>query len=263
MTASLKGRNALVTGSTSGIGAAIAEGLAMEGANVMLNGFGAPEAVEAQRARLAERAGVAVGYNPADLGAPGAVADLVADARNFLGSIDILVNNAGIQHVAPIEAFPPEQWDRILAVNLSSAFHTTRLTVAGMKERGWGRIISTASTHGLISSPFKCAYAAAKHGIVGLTKTVALEVAETGITVNAICPGYVLTPLVEQQIPSLAKSRGISEETVKREVMLQSQPTKRFVGVDEVAALAVFLCSAAAASITGSALTIDGGCTAQ
>ncbi len=263
MTKDLMGRNALVTGSTSGIGAAIAEGLAAAGANVMLNGFGDMEAIEAHRAELAERTGVEVAFNPADLAKPDEIRGLIDDTRSRLGSVDILVNNAGIQHVSPIESFPPEQWDRVIAINLSSAFHTIRLTLAAMKENGWGRIINLASTHGLVSSPFKSAYAAAKHGIVGLTKTVALEAAQSGVTVNAICPGYVLTPLVEKQIPELARSRGISEDAVKRDVMLQSQPTKRFVDVKEISALAAFLCSDAAASITGSALTIDGGCTAQ
>lgn len=263
MADSLKGRNALVTGSTSGIGAAIAEALAMQGANVMLNGFGEPDAIEAQRAELARRTGVAVGFNPADLSDPGAIGGLVDAAREFLGSVDILVNNAGLQHVEPLEDFPPAQWDRIIAVNLSAAFHTIRLCIGDMKARGWGRIINNASTHGLISSPFKSAYAAAKHGLVGLTKTAALESAESGVTVNAICPGYVLTPLVEGQIPEQARSHGISEEEVKRNVMLASQPTRRFVTVEEVAALAVYLCSDAAVSITGSALTIDGGWTAH
>ena len=263
MTKNLDGRNALVTGSTSGIGAAIAAGLAAAGANVMLNGFGNQQAIEAQRAGLAERTGAQVAFNPADLAKPDEISGLVEDTIRRFGSVDILVNNAGIQHVSPIEAFPPEQWDRVIAINLSSAFHTIRLTLAAMKANGWGRIINLASTHGLVSSPFKSAYAAAKHGIVGLTKTVALEAAQSGVTANAICPGYVLTPLVERQIPELARSRGISEDAVKRDVMLQSQPTKRFVDIEEISALAVFLCSNAAASITGSALTIDGGCTAQ
>jgi 3-hydroxybutyrate dehydrogenase len=263
MTQPLNGRNALITGSTSGIGLGIASALAESGVGVMLNGFGEADDIERMRDTLADRTGSRVGYHPADLSKPDQIIDLIRETKEFLGSIDILVNNAGIQFVSPLESFPPETWDRIIAINLSAAFHTIRLVIADMKVSGWGRIINMASSHGLVSSPFKSAYAAAKHGVVGLTKTAALEAAESGVTVNAICPGYVLTPLVENQIPDLAQSRGISEEEVKRDVMLQSQPTRRFVTVSEVADLVTFLCSDSAISITGSALTIDGGCTAQ
>jgi 3-hydroxybutyrate dehydrogenase len=263
MEQSLKGRAALVSGSTSGIGLAIATGLAEAGADVMLNGFG--EAVDIERIKedLSSRSGARVLHHGADMSIPSDIADLIAHATDAFGGIDILVNNAGIQFVAPIEEFPPEKWDAIIAINLSAAFHTIRHALGGMKERGWGRIINISSTHGLVSSPFKSAYAAAKHGIIGLTKTVALETAEQGITVNAICPGYVLTPLVEKQIPDLARSRGLTEDQVKRDVMLHAQPIGKFVTVEEISALTVFLCSPGAVSITGAALTIDGGCTAQ
>ena len=256
-------RNAIVTGSTSGIGLAMAEALAGAGHNVMLNGFGDAEEIEQTRAALAERCAVEVGYNGADMTKPDQIADLVKAAETAFGQVDIVVNNAGIQHVEPVEDFPIEKWDAILAINLSSAFHTVRLTFAGMKERGWGRVINLSSAHGFVASPFKTAYVAAKHGMLGLTKVLALEGAEHGVTANAICPGYVLTPLVEKQIPDTAKARGISEDEVINQVMLAPQPTKQFVKTEEVGALAAFLCTDAAASITGAALPIDGGWTAQ
>jgi 3-hydroxybutyrate dehydrogenase len=259
----LKGRTALVTGSTSGIGLGIAEALAREGANVVLNGFGEKAEIEALRARLADRYRVTVKYDGADMSRGEAIAAMMASATAEFGAVDVLVNNAGIQHVAPIDEFPVAKWDAILAINLSAAFHTTRLALPAMKQKGWGRIVNIASAHALVASPYKSAYVAAKHGIAGLTKTVALEVAEQGITVNAVCPGYVLTPLVEKQIPDTAKARGLTEEQVKRDVLLAAQPTKKFVTVEEVAALTVFLASAEAASITGAVIPIEGGWTAH
>lgn len=256
-------RTALVTGSTSGIGLGIAEALCQAGMNVMLNGFGDPGAIEAVRQGLADSHGVSVGFNPADMSDPAAIAGLVETTTQDLGPIDVLVNNAGIQHVAPVEEFPIEKWDAILAINLSAAFHAIRLALPGMKARGWGRIVNVASAHGLVASPYKAAYVAAKHGLLGLTKTVALEAAEASVTSNAVCPGYVLTPLVEQQIPDTAKARGITEEEVKRDVLLAAQPTKQFVAVEQLGALAVFLCTDQAAQITGTALPVDGGWTAQ
>jgi len=256
-------KNAIVTGSTSGIGLGIATALARQGMNLMLNGFGDPQAIEQIRAELAATYGVQVLYSDADMSKPAAIEAVVAQAQAELGQIDVLVNNAGIQHVSPVEDFPPEKWDAILAINLSSAFHTTRLLLPGMKARGWGRIINLASAHGLVASPYKSAYVAAKHGVIGLTKSVALEAAEAGVTVNAICPGYVLTPLVEKQIPDTAKARGITEEEVKRDVLLKAQPTKKFVTVEQLGEAVLFLCSDAAASITGSSLSMDGGWTAQ
>jgi 3-hydroxybutyrate dehydrogenase len=260
---SLKGKTALVTGSTSGIGLGIATRLAAEGANIVLNGFGAAAEVERLRAQLAAAHGVSVIYDGADMTNPAAIAAMVGKAIARFGAVDVLVNNAGIQHVAPVDEFPLDKWDAIIAINLSSSFHTVRAALPAMKARGWGRIINIASAHALVASPFKSAYVAAKHGIAGFTKTIALEVAEKGITVNAICPGYVLTPLVEKQIPDTARARGITEEAVKRDVLLAAQPTKKFVAVEEVAALAAFLCSPAAASITGALLPLDGGWTAQ
>ena len=257
------GRNAIVTGSTSGIGLGIATALARAGMNVMLNGFGEEADIEGLRSGLEGAHGVTVRYHGADMTRPGEIEDLIAVATRDLGSVDVVVNNAGIQNVAPIEAFPVEKWDAILAINLSSAFHTTRLALPGMKERKWGRIINLASAHALVASPFKSAYVAAKHGLLGLTKTVALEAAEFGVTCNAICPGYVRTPLVEKQIPDTAKARGISEEEVVRDVMLAPQATKQFVTVEQLGGLAVFLCSDAAAQITGAALPVDGGWTAH
>ncbi len=259
---SLQGRSALVTGSTSGIGLACARALAHEGANITLNGFGDPAQIEQLCTSLAQECGVQVRYSPADMTQPAQVATMVREAEEAFGSLDILLNNAGIQHVAPVEEFPSEKWDAIIAINLSAAFHTIRAAVPGMKARGWGRIINTASAHALVASPYKVAYVAAKHGLAGITKTVALELAEHGITVNAICPGYVWTPLVERQIPDTAQARGITEEEVKRNILLAAQPTREFVRVEEVASLAVYLCSDAARSITGSLLPIDGGWTA-
>ncbi|MFC1673442.1 3-hydroxybutyrate dehydrogenase [Pseudomonadota bacterium] len=255
----LKGKSAIVTGSTSGIGSAIARALAGEGVNVMLNGFGDAQEIEALRAELSETYGVEVLYSPADMRRADEIEAMVSDAQATFGSVDILVNNAGIQHVDAVEDFPLEKWDDIIAINMSSAFHTIRAALPAMKAKGWGRIVNIASIHGLTASPFKSAYVTAKHGVVGLTRTVALEAAEHGVTVNAICPGYVRTPLVERQIPDTAKVRGISEEEVIRDVMLDRQATKKFVEVDEVAAFAVFLCTDGAASITGVALPQDGG----
>ncbi len=256
-------RNAIVTGSTSGIGLGIATALAKAGMNVMLNGRSDAGEIEALRRRLADEHGVNVLYSAADMSKPEQIATMISEAKAAFGSVDVLVNNAGIQHVQAIEEFPTEKWDAILAINLSSAFHTTKLTLADMKTQGWGRIINLASAHGLVASPYKSAYVAAKHGMLGLTKTVALEGAEYGVTVNAICPGYVLTPLVEKQIPDTARARGISEEEVKRDVLLKAQPSRKFVTTEQLGALAVFLCSDAAASITGTALPMDGGWTAQ
>ncbi len=259
----LAGKNAVVTGSTSGIGHAVASALAEAGANVMLNGLGDPGEIEKTRSELAGKTGRTVLFNGADMTKPDEIAAMIAQAESELGSVDILVNNAGIQHVAPVEEFPIEKWNAILAINLSAAFHAIRAAVPGMKERGWGRIVNTASAHALVASPYKAAYVAAKHGIAGLTKTVALELAEHGTTVNAIAPGYVWTPLVERQIPDTAKSRGITEEEVVNDVILDAQPTKEFVTVDQIGQFAVFLCSDAAASITGAILPMDGGWTAQ
>jgi len=259
----LRGRNAIVTGSTSGIGLGIAGALAQAGANVMLNGLGDAEAIEATREALANAHRVDVHYSPANMLEPDQIAAMVGQARESFGSVDILVNNAGIQHVAPIEDFPRAKWDAIIGINLSAAFHAMQAVIPDMKARGRGRIVNIASAHALVASPFKCAYVAAKHGLAGLTKTVALEVAEHGITVNAIAPGYVLTPLVESQIPDTAAARGISVEEVKRDVLLAAQPSKQFVTVEQLAGLAIFLCTDAAASMTGTIVAVDGGWTAQ
>ena len=256
-------KNALVTGSTSGIGLAIARALAGAGYNIVLNGFGSEDEIEALRSGIESDHGVTAIYHGADMTKPAEIEDMMATAARDLGPVDVLVNNAGIQHVAPVEEFPLEKWDAIIAINLSSAFHTTRAAMAGMKQRGWGRVINVSSAHGLVASPYKTAYVAAKHGILGFTKTVALETAQHGVTVNAICPGYVLTPLVEKQIPDTAKARGISEDSVISDVILANQPTKQFVSVEQIGALAVFLCSDAASQITGAALPVDGGWTAQ
>ena len=258
-----KGKTALITGSTSGIGLGIAEKFAREGANIILNGFGDAIEIETLRARLATAHGVTVHYDGADMSRPDAISAMMEKAIVEFGSVDLLINNAGIQHVAPVDEFPLAKWDAIIAINLSSAFHTTRAALPAMKRRGWGRIVNIASAHALVASPYKSAYVAAKHGIAGFTKTVALEVAEAGITVNAVCPGYVRTPLVEQQIPDTAKARGISEEEVIRDVLLHAQPTKKFVTVEQVAALTAFLCSDDGASITGAVLPVEGGWTAQ
>ncbi len=257
----LKQQNAIVTGSTSGIGLGIAEALASAGANVMLNGRGDLNEVESTRARLQREHGVKIYYSGADMQKPDEIAGMVE--REAFGAVNILVNNAGIQHVEAVDTFPVEKWDAIIAINLSAAFHTIRAVVPEMKERRSGRIINIASAHALVASPFKSAYVAAKHGLAGLTKAVALEAAELGITVNAIAPGYVLTPLVEAQIPETASARGITEDEVKRDVLLAAQPTKHFVTVAQIGAFAVFLCGPEAASITGSILSMDGGWTAQ
>jgi len=259
----LKGRSAIVTGSTSGIGLEIARAFARSGANVMLNGFGDAAEIEKTRASLAAETRVKVVYSGADMSKPAAIRDMVATAAKELGSVDILVNNAGIQHVAPVDEFPEERWDLILSINLSSAFHASKAAIPLMKAKRWGRILNVASAHGLVASPFKSAYVAAKHGVVGLTKVIALETARDGITCNAICPGYVLTPLVEKQIDDQAKTHGISRERVIEEVMLKEQPTRRFVETAELGALAVFLCSDGGASMTGTALPMDGGWTAH
>ncbi len=258
-----KNKTALITGSTSGIGLGIARAFAREGANLVINGFGDAADIERERSGLESEFGVKVRYDGADMSKAESIEAMMKTALAEFGCIDILVNNAGIQYVAPIDEFPLAKWDAIIAINLSSAFHTTRLALPAMKQKKAGRIINMASAHALVASPFKSAYVAAKHGIAGLTKTVALEVAEMGITVNAICPGYVLTPLVEKQIPDTAKARGITEQQVVHDVLLAAQPTKRFVTVEEVAGLAVYLASDAAASTTGTLIPIDGGWTAH
>lgn len=259
----LKGKNAVVTGSTSGIGLAIARGLAEQGANVMINGLGTAEENEGTRKAIETDFAVKARFSSANMLKPEEIAAMIAEAEQAFGAVDILVNNAGIQFVSPVEDFPDDKWDAIIAINLTSAFHTIKAVTLGMKKRGWGRIINTASAHALVASPYKSAYVAAKHGIAGLTKTVALELAEFGTTVNAIAPGYVWTPLVEQQVADTAKARGITEEQVKQDVLLKAQPTKNFVTVEQVAAVAVFLCSDSAVSITGTTLPVDGGWTAQ
>lgn len=260
---SLKSKTALVTGSTSGIGLAIARAFAGQGADVVLNGFGKPEEIERTRAGIEAECGVRAHYSGADMTKPAEIEAMVNEAQGKFGSLDILVNNAGIQFVSPIEEFPGEKWEQIIAINLSSAFYAMKAAIPGMKARGWGRIINTASAHSLVASPFKSAYVAAKHGIAGLTKTAALELAPHKITVNCISPGYVWTPLVEAQIPDTMKARGLTKEQVIEDVLLKAQPTKEFVTVDQVAGLAVFLCSDAASQMTGANLTMDGGWTAQ
>jgi len=259
----LKGKTALVTGSTSGIGLAIARHMAKEGANVVINGFGEAAAIETERTGIEKEFGVKALYSPADMTKGDDIANMIATAEKTFGSLDILVNNAGIQFVSPVEEFPVEKWNQIIAINLSSAFHTIRAAVPGMKKRKWGRIINTASAHSLVASPFKAAYVSAKHGIAGLTKTVALELATFGVTVNCISPGYVWTPLVEKQIPDTMKARNMTKEQVIHDVLLEAQPTKEFVTVDQVASLMLYLCSDAAAQITGANLSIDGGWTAE
>jgi 3-hydroxybutyrate dehydrogenase len=258
----LRGKTALITGSTSGIGLGLAHALAGAGANVAINGLGKKEDIE-KIIREIEVKGVKCRYNAADMTRPKEIEAMIDEAHKKFGSLDILVNNAGIQHVAPVDEFPPEKWDAILAINLSAAFHTTRKAIPLMKKSGWGRIINIASAHALVASPCKSAYVAAKHGIAGFTKSVALEVAQNNITVNAICPGYVKTPLVENQIADTAKARGISEDEVVKNVMLAAQWTKKFIGIEEISGLALFLCSNAAANITGTCQSIDGGWTAS
>src|ERR1041384_6229239 len=258
----LKGKTALVTGSTSGIGLGIAKRFAAEGASIVLNGFGPASEIEQLRTRLASEYKVAVVYGAADMAKPEWIAAMMKSVIREFGAVDIVVNNAGIQHVAPVDDFPPEKWDAILAINLSAAFHTVRMSLPAMKKKRWGRIVNIASAHALVASPFKSAYVAAKHGIAGLTKTVALEVATMGITINCICPGYVWTPLVERQIPDTMKARNMTAEQVKRDVLLAAQPTKEFVTVEQVASLAVYLCSDGARNITGTLLSMDGGWTA-
>jgi len=259
----LKSKTAVITGSTSGIGLAIARALAAEGANIMINGFGKPEDIETERAKIESDFGVKAAYSAADMTKPDEIAGMIAEAAAKLGSVDILVANAGIQFVSPVDEFPIEKWDQIIAINLSSAFHAIRAAVPIMKKAGWGRIICTASAHSKVASPFKSAYVAAKHAVDGLTKTVALEVATHGITANCISPGYVWTPLVEHQIPDTMKARGLTREQVINDVLLEAQPTKEFVTSDEIGALAVFLCSDAAKQITGANISIDGGWTAE
>ena len=260
---SLAGKTALVTGGTSGIGLAIARALAAEGADVVINGLGDPQENAQIADDIAQNCKVKSYTSPADMCDPDAIARMMAEAKEKLGTIDILVNNAGIQYVSAVEDFPIEKWNQIIAINLSSAFHTIRLAVPAMKQKGWGRIINTASAHSLVASPYKAAYVAAKHGLAGLTKTVALETAQAGVTVNCISPGYVWTPLVENQIPDTMKARGLSKEQVIEDVLLKAQPTKQFVTVDQIGAMAVFLCSDAASQITGANLSVDGGWTAQ
>ncbi|MCB9990437.1 MAG: 3-hydroxybutyrate dehydrogenase [Rhodospirillales bacterium] len=259
----LKGKSAIVTGSTSGIGKGMAEALAQAGCNVTINGFGDTDEIEAIRAGLEGDYGVKALYHNADMQKPGEIEGLVAHTADQFGGVDIIVNNAGIQYVCPVDEYPVEKWDAIIAINLSSAFHMIRCATPHMKQAGWGRIINLASAHALVASPYKSAYCAAKHGMAGLTKVVALELAQQNITCNAICPGYVKTPLVENQIADTAKARGISEEEVVRDVMLAAQPTKKFGTIADLGALAVFLCSDAAANITGTMLPVDGGWTAQ
>jgi len=259
----LKGKTALITGSTSGIGLAYAKALAAEGASVVINGFGDKDAIEQERAALEKASGARALYSGHDLTRVDQIEAMMKEAADSLGGIDILINNAGMQHVAPVEEFPLDKWDLIIALNLNAAFHTTRLALPAMKAKKWGRIIQTASAHSLTASPFKSAYVTAKHGLAGFTKTVALETATFGITANCISPGYVWTPLVENQIPDTMKARGMTREQVMNDVLLAGQPTKQFVTVEQVAAMAVFLCREEASNITGANLSIDGGWTAQ
>jgi 3-hydroxybutyrate dehydrogenase len=259
----LRSKAAVVTGSTSGIGLAVARALAAEGASVLINGFGQADEIEAVRSGIEKDFGVKALYSAADMAKPEEIAAMVAQAGEAFGSVDVLVNNAGIQHVSPVEDFPIDKWNAIIAINLSAVFHATRAAIPGMKARRWGRIINTASAHSLVASPFKSAYVAAKHGVAGFTKTIALEVAAQGVTVNCISPGYVWTPLVERQIPDTMKARSLTREQVINDVLLEAQPTKQFVTVEQVAALALFLCSDAASQITGANLSMDGGWTAR
>jgi 3-hydroxybutyrate dehydrogenase len=259
----LKGKTALVTGSTSGIGLGIARQLAAQGANIILNGFGDADAPRAEVLQAGSAHGIRVGYHGADMSKPGEIADLFKFADSEYGGVDILVNNAGIQHVANVEDFPIEKWDAIIAINLSSAFHTTRLAVPGMRAKNWGRVINLASAHGLVASAGKSAYVAAKHGLVGLTKSVALETATTGVTCNAICPGWVLTPLVQKQIEARAEKEGISVEQAQKELLGEKQPSLQFVTPEQLGDLAVFLCSPGASNVRGVAWNVDGGWVAQ
>jgi 3-hydroxybutyrate dehydrogenase len=263
MSKSLAGKTALITGSTSGIGLAYAKALAGEGANVVINGFGEPAAIEKERAGLEALSGAKALYSGHDLTKVDQIEAMMRHAADTFGGVDILINNAGMQHVAPVEEFPLDKWDLIIALNLNAAFHTTRLAIPYMKQKKWGRIIQTASAHSLVASPFKAAYVTAKHGLAGFTKTVALEVATFGITANCISPGYVWTPLVENQIPDTMKARGMTREQVMNDVLLAGQPTKQFVTAEQVAATALYLISDAAAQVTGANLSIDGGWTAQ
>lgn len=256
---SLKGKTALVTGSTSGIGLGIARALAAQGADLMLNGFGEPAQIEALRETLARECGVRVRYNAADMSRPAEIAAMVAEADDVLGGVDILVNNAGIQHVAPIEDFPDDKWDAIIAINLSAVFHATKAVIPGMKRNGWGRIINIASAHGLVASGQKVAYVAAKHAVIGLTKVAAIELANHGVTANAICPGWVLTPLVQRQLEMRAAQEGITVEEAKQAFLSEKQPMTQFSAAEDIGALAVFLCSDAAKTITGAPLSMDGG----
>lgn len=259
----LKGKAAVVTGSTSGIGLGIARALAAQGASVMLNGFGDAHEIADLREGLERVSGAKAAHHGADMSKPAEIARLIADAEKAFGSVDILVNNAGIQHVAPVEEFPPEKWDQILAINLSSSFHSIRAALPGMKQRGWGRIVNVASVHGLVASAQKAAYVAAKHGLIGLTKTVALETAATGVTCNAICPGWVLTPLVQKQIDALAAHHRMTQEEAKAKLLAEKQPSHEFATPEQIGGIAVFLCSPAADQIRGAAMTVDGGWTAQ
>ena len=259
----LKGKSAVITGSTSGIGLGYAKALAAEGASVTINGFGDAAAIETERKALEAASGAGAAYSAADMTKPEEIAAMIADAHKAFGAVDILINNAGIQHVAPVEEFPLDKWDAIIAINLSSAFHTIRAALPGMKARKWGRIVNTASAHSLVASPFKSAYVTAKHGLAGLTKAVALEAATFGVTANCISPGYVWTPLVEGQIPDTMKTRGLTREQVINDVMLAGQPIKQFVTVEQVAALGLYLCRDEAAAITGANLSIDGGWTVE
>lgn len=263
MSKSLAGKTALITGSTSGIGLAYAKALAGEGANVVINGFGDADAIEKERAGLESLSGGKALYSGHDLTKVDQIEAMMKESADAFGGVDILINNAGMQHVAPVEEFPIDKWDLIIALNLNAAFHTTRLAIPYMKQKKWGRIIQTASAHSLVASPFKAAYVTAKHGLAGFTKTVALEVATHGITANCISPGYVWTPLVENQIPDTMKARGMTREQVMNDVLLAGQPTKEFVTAEQVAATALYLCSDVAAQVTGANLSIDGGWTAQ
>jgi len=259
----LKGLSAIVTGSTSGIGLGIAQALAREGCNVLLNGFGDAAVIETVRSGMAKEFGVKVVYSGADMSKPADIRAMLAQAVSELGGVDILVNNAGIQHVAPVTEFPEDKWDQIIAINMSSVFHACKAVVPHMRKKGWGRVVNIASAHGLAASPFKSAYVTAKHGVVGFTKVLGLEMAKENITCNAICPGYVRTPLVEKQVDDQAKVHGIPRDRVITDVILAPQPTGRFVEIEEVAGMAIFLCSDAAKSITGTTLSMDGGWTAR